>query len=150
MVDAKHQHQQGWLGWGWVPTCQSPRQSLAPACSKCRDSTSGGLTALTGLISPQTPTMSRSWGLACCTPRSSSTLGAGASLCTEAAGALQGPPLLRQSHCHHLCLGHQGCRYPSQEGPYRCVQVGHRAVPEQIAQDIDSRHWEVPATLQSN
>lgn len=45
---------------------------------------------------------------------------------------------------------HWGCRYASQEGPYRRVQVGYEAVPEEITQDIASRYWEAPGTLQSN
>lgn len=43
----------------------SPTSCLVPcaaACSKCRDSSRGGPSALTGLICPQTPTMSRCWG----------------------------------------------------------------------------------------
>lgn len=45
---------------------------------------------------------------------------------------------------------HRSAYMPHSRGHTDAVQVGHKTVPEQIAQDIVSKHWEVPGTLQSN
>lgn len=35
---------------------------------------------------------------------------------------------------------------PLSRGHTDAVQVGHEAIPDQITQDIASKHWEVPGT----
>lgn len=132
----------------------SPASCLVPcatACPMCRDSSRGGLSALTGLICPRCQRCPG--GLACCILRSSATLGAAVSLgvCTEAAGALPSssapqaepllPPVPPDTWPKYM---------PLSRGHIEAVQVGHKAAPEQITQDIVSKHWEVPGTLQSN
>lgn len=97
----------------------SPASCLVPyatACPMCRDSSRGGLSALTELICPRCQRCPG--GLACCSLRSSATLGAAVNLgvCTETAGALQVPKTLRQSHCYQLCLQTPGLNI--------CLSVG--------------------------
>ncbi|XP_031947726.1 uncharacterized protein LOC116435496 isoform X2 [Corvus moneduloides] len=110
----------------------SPTSCLVPcaaARSKCRDSSGGGPSALTGLICPQTPTPCPGvGGLACCTPRSSATRGAAISLgtCTEAAGALQVPPQAQAP----VPLDTRSLHMPLSRGHTDAVQAGHKAAPE--------------------
>lgn len=109
----------------------SPASCLVPcaaACSKCRDSSRGGLlrNALAGLICPQTVTMSRSWELDLLHPKVLCTLRVAVSLeaCTEAAGMLQVTQPLEQSQCYHLCLQTPGLHMPLSRGHTDAVQVG--------------------------
>lgn len=124
-----------------------PASCLVPcaaACSKCRESSRGGLSALTGFICLQTPPRPGVGGLACCTPK----VLCNSWCCCQSRGL------------HRTCWGTAGPPAPQAEPllpplspdtrsaymhlssrPTDAVQVGQEAVPDQISQHIASKHW---------
>lgn len=65
-------------------------------------------------------------------------------------GCCRPPSPLSRASATGYCLQTPGLHMPLSRGHINAVQVGHKAAPGQIPQDITSKHWEVSGTLQSN